>query len=86
MEQNGGEQYVATNKTCGATNFLAVLIKADEQSLPWQVVRDDSAPVLIGHSSQLGLESLGAGPGRRGVHRVPLEPKPSLPLSTILRI
>jgi hypothetical protein len=86
MEPNGGEQYVATSKTCGATDFPAVLIKADEQSQLWQIVHDDSAPALIGLWSQLGLESLGAGPGSRGVHRVPLESNLSVPLNTILRI
>jgi hypothetical protein len=81
-----GEQYVATSKTCGAIDFSAVLVKADEQSLFWQIVRDDSAPVPIAHSPQLGLGSLRARPGRWGVHRVPLESKPSLLLNTILRI
>jgi hypothetical protein len=86
MASQGGEQYVATSKTCGATDFPAVLIKADEQSLLWQIVRDDSAPVLIAHSSELALDSLGASPGRWGVRRVPLESKVSVLLNTILRI
>jgi hypothetical protein len=86
MGANGGEQYAATSKACGATDFSAVLVKADEQSLLWQVVRKDSGPVLIAHSPEVALDSLGASPGRWGVHRVPLESKVSLPLNTILRI
>lgn len=86
MGANGGEQYVASSKTCGATDLSAVLVKPDEQSLLWQVVRDDSAPVLIAHSPELTLESLRASPGRWGAHRVPLESKVAVLLNTILRI
>jgi hypothetical protein len=86
MAANGGEQYLATSKTCVATDFSAVLVKADEQSLLWQVGRNDSAPVPIAHSPEVGLESLRASPEPWGVHRVPLESKPSLLLNTILRI
>jgi len=84
MGANDGERYVATSKICGATDFPAALVKTDEQSLLWRAMRDDSAPVPIAHSSELALESLGAHPGRWGVHRVPLESKLSLLLTTIL--
>lgn len=76
---NPGDQYVAPTKTCTATDFSAVLVKADEQ-------RADSAPALLSHSPETKLENVNSGPGRSGAHRVPLKSKPPSPLSTVLRI
>jgi hypothetical protein len=83
-----GEQYLAPAKDCGANDFSAVLVETDDRSLPWHMARSNSAPALtlMRHSPGLGLESLHLGPGRSGIHRVPLESKLLSPLNTILRI
>ena len=86
VAENGADQYFATNKTCGATDFSAVLVTADKQSLLSQVARSNFAPVLLANSPALPLQNLRATPGRWRVHRVPLKSRDFLPLNTILRI
>jgi|SRR5580692_2632491 hypothetical protein len=83
---NGPDQYVATNKSCGAADFSAVLVASDEQSLLLQAAGDHSAPVALDHSNERALQSFHASPGRWSIHRVPLKSKDFLPLTTILRI
>jgi hypothetical protein len=79
MGANPADQYLAPSKTCAATDFSAVLVKADRQ-------RANSASALISLSPDAKLESVNPGPGRSGAHRVPLESKSPSPLNTILRI
>ena len=86
MGAGGGEQFAAPGKACGASDFSAVLVKADEQSSLSQGVQSDTAPALIGGSSGHGLGSFDESLGRWGLHRVPLKSTNLLLPGTILRI
>jgi hypothetical protein len=86
MPANGDDHYTAPNKTCGATDFSAVLATADEQSSLLQAVRSGPTPTLIVPSPAHGLDSFRAIQERWAVHRVPLESNDFLPLTTTLRI
>ena len=83
---DGQLQLVAPGKACGVSDFSAVLVKPDEEYLLSQGARNPAAPVILNGSPQLGLERLRIGPGRPGVHLIPLESSDSLLLTTILRI
>jgi hypothetical protein len=83
---DGQPQLAAPGKVCGLSDFSAVLVKADEEYLLSGGTRNHAAPVIPTGSSELGVESFGPGPGRRGVHPVPFDLPDSLPLTTILRI
>jgi hypothetical protein len=83
---DGSEQLVAPSKDCGASDFSAVLVKADEQSLLSQSVRNDSLQTLINGPSGQSLSSLHVSLVRWDVHRVPIESADSLLWTTILRI
>jgi hypothetical protein len=83
---DGRLQLVAPGKACGVSDFSAVLVKPDEEYLLSQGARNPAAPVILNGSPQLGLERLRIGPGRPGVHLIPLESSDSLLLTTILRI
>jgi len=86
MGADGGEQFVAPSKACGASDFSAVLVKADEQSLLLQEQQRDTHPTLIDASSGDGLGSCDESLGRWGLHRVPLKSTNLLLPGTILRI
>ena len=86
MGAGGGEQFVAPGKACGAFDFSAVLVKADEQSLLLQEQQGDTPPTLIDASSGDGLGSCDESLGRWGLHRVPLKSTNLLLPGTILRI
>jgi hypothetical protein len=86
MPANGDDHYTAPNKTCGATDFSAVLVTPDEQSSPVQGARSGSAPTLIVPSPAHGLDGFRAIQERWAVHRVPLESSDFLPLTIVLRI
>jgi hypothetical protein len=83
---DGQPQLVAPGKACGVSDFSAVLVKLDEEYLLSHGARNPAAPVMLNRSPELGLESFGIGPRRRGVHLVPLESRDSLLGTTILRI
>jgi hypothetical protein len=85
MSADGSEQFVAAGKACGASDFSAVLVKADEKSSVLQSVRIATAPIrVIGPAERVA--SLPTASGHRGVNLVPLELRDSLLLTTILRI
>jgi hypothetical protein len=86
MGTDGGEQFVAASKTCGASEFSALLIKADEKSSVLQSVRNAPAPIRVIGAPSEHLASLPAASEHLSVHRVPLELRNSLLLTTILRI
>ena len=86
MGTDGGEQFVAAGKACGASEFSAVLVKTDEQSSLLPGVQSDTAPALIDASSGHGLGSFDENLGRWGLHRVPLKFTNLLLPGTILRI
>jgi hypothetical protein len=86
MGADGSGRLVAPNKVCGASEFSAVLVKADAQSLLSRELRIDPAQTLINHSSAQSLASLHASPDRWDVHRVAIKSANSLLSTTILRI
>jgi hypothetical protein len=86
MGSNGGEQLVSTSKTCGAADFSAVLVKANEQPSLSRAAQSDTAPTLIGVSLDYGRGSFDESPARFGLHRIPLKSEDSPLLTTILRI
>jgi hypothetical protein len=86
MGASGAEHLVAPSKACGATDFSAVLVKANEQSSLSQELQSDTARALIGISPGHGLASLDESPGRWRLHRVPSKSADALPLTVVLRI
>jgi hypothetical protein len=86
MGSNGGEQFVGASKACGAADFSAVLVKANEQSSLSREARIDAAPAIISGSPEHGLGSFDETPGRWGLHRIPLKSAGLLLPTTILRI
>jgi hypothetical protein len=86
MESHGGEQFVGVGKACGAADFSAVLVKANEQSLLSRAAQSDTAPSLVGVSPDHGRGSLDESPARFGLLRVPLKSAGLLLPTTILRI
>jgi hypothetical protein len=83
---DGQPQLVAPGKSCGVSDFSAVLVKLDEEYLLSGGARNPAAPDILNLSSELGLESLRIGPRRRGVHLVPLESSDSVLRTIVLRI
>lgn len=86
MGAAGGEQFLAGSKACGAPDFSAVLVKADERSLFLRTVRNDPAPMRLIGAPAKRMGSLAATWEHLSVPRVPLEPSDPLLLTTILRI
>jgi len=86
MGSNGGEQLVATGKTCGAADFSAALVMANERSSLSRASQSDRAPTLSGVSPDDGRGSLYEGAARFGLHRIPLKSEDSPQMTTILRI
>jgi hypothetical protein len=85
MGADSSERLVAPSKVCGASEFSAVLVKADVQSLFSQGLRNDPARALINGSYVQSLASLHVSPERWDVHRVPIKSANSLLSTTILR-
>jgi hypothetical protein len=83
---DGQPQLVAPGKACGVGDFSAVLVKPHEEYLLSQGARNPAAPVILNGAPELGLESFGIGPRRRGAHPIPLESSDSLLLTTVLRM
>jgi hypothetical protein len=83
---NESEHFVAPIKGCGAPDFSAVLLKADEEYSLSQAGRSDRTEVVIGGSPELGLGSLRASPAFSGLLRVPLASSESTLPITILRL
>jgi hypothetical protein len=86
IEASGAEHLVAPSKACGAADFSAVLVKANEQSWLSQQGQNDPAPAVRGVSSGHALGNLEESLGRFGLHRVPLKSQDLLLLTTILRM
>jgi hypothetical protein len=86
MGSNGGEQFVGASKACGAADFSAVLVKANEQSSLSRTPHSDATPAIISGSPVYGRGSFDESPARFDLHRIPLKSEDSLLLTTILRI
>jgi hypothetical protein len=85
MGADGSERLIAPSRVCGASEFSAVLVKADAQSLLSQGLRNHPAQALINGPSAQSLGSLHVSPDRWDVHRVPIKSANSLLSTTILR-
>jgi hypothetical protein len=83
---DASEQLAAPSKFCGAADFSAVLVRADEKSPVLERVRNAPASIgIIGVRSER-VGSLAAASEHLSLHRVSLELSNSLLLTTILRI
>jgi hypothetical protein len=83
---DGGEKLVAASKACGATDFSAVLVKADEKTLLLEKARDFHAALRVSGTIPAHLGSSPATVEHLSAHGVPSELSDSLLLTTILRI
>lgn len=80
------QHFVAPSKNCGASDFSAVLAKADERSLLARGVGNNGAPALASAPPEKGLRILRASPAFWDLLHMPLASSGSpLPI-TILRI
>ncbi len=82
----GGEQFLASGKTCMTAEFSAVLSKSDEQLESSRVLRSDSSLSLIGESYEMHLETFRSTFWLSSVHRIPPGLANDFLLSTILRV
>jgi hypothetical protein len=83
---DGGEQFVAVTKACGAPDLSAVLLKTGEKSTSLQNIRNIPAPIPFTEAPAERLGSLHASSEDSSLDRVPLELSDALLLATILRI
>jgi hypothetical protein len=86
MGANSGEHFTAPTKSCGAFEFSAVLVKADEQAINSQRVRNALSEKILGvraeQSQPVAFSKSILSSGRQ----VPLELANSLQLTAVLRI
>jgi hypothetical protein len=86
MAADNGEHMIAPTKSCGSFEFSVVLVKADEQAIDSQRVRNTLSGKILGARAEqtqpVAISNSLLGP----THRVPLEFPSSLPLTSVLRI
>lgn len=86
MAADTGEHFIAPTKSCGSSDFSAVLVKADEQGVDSHEARNAlSAKILGVRTEQTQPVAFSNSPLGRA-HHVPLELANSSQLSAVLRI
>ena len=86
LDAKGGRQFLASVKTCTASELSAVLSKSNELNKSSRDARSDLRPALMRESHQLGFGALGTSLGQFNVYRGQLHLADSLLLLTILRV
>jgi hypothetical protein len=86
MGRDGGEQFVAASKSCGASDFSAVLVRANEGTVFLQGARNGTAPLHVRGAPPERFDSLPTTSEHLRVHGVPWQLADAVLLTTILRI
>jgi hypothetical protein len=86
MTATGGEHFIAPTKSCGSSDFSAVLVKIDEQAVDSHEVRNAlSARILGVRAGQTKPVAFSKSLLGR-THQVPLALATSLQLTAVLRV